>query len=598
MRKKIINIVSVIIIILGLIFIYQQYKKSKESPFEFETIKAGTVINSVSATGTIKSPTVFDLEFENSGKINQINARVGDKITKDQILAKTDDENLKIQLRETQAGVLIAQARLNQIQAQALPEDIKIYETAVLNAQNNLEKTKSNIQADVDFAKVQINSAEVSLNNAKENLKNIETKAENDLNQDYQSAGNTLDNSYIKIDTILLKDLKYIKEKYFAGSDQVSIKIQNLEQKARDYFLGNPGYNFIGAYDYYLTAKNNPTRENIDVALQQLKITCEKVNDALDYTVTALYDVYNSSTTDKSLMDNGRTNIASVLSGITGAQQAISSQKIINQTNIDSAKSQVSSAEASLNTSKQNLISVQVKGDAQIMQLEGQVKTAQDQLMFKKASPRQADIEVAQAQVQQAQIAVEKIQSQIQKTELKAPSDGIITRINSEVGEMSKMNQPFINLISQTNYDIEAEVSESDIGRIKIDDPVEITFDAFPYEKPVYGKITKIDPAETVIQGIVYYKITATFENSSEKIKSGMTANLIITTDKIENVLIAPQRALISKDGKDYVRISNPENQKAYILKQIMVGLRGSEGMVEIKQGLKDEDKIITYIKK
>jgi len=138
-----------------------------------------------------------------------------------------------------------------------------------------------------------------------------------------------------------------------------------------------------------------------------------------------------------------------------------------------------------------------------------------------------------------------------------------------------------------------SNISEVDIGIIDLGQPVNITFDAFS-EEEFSGRVIEINPAETLIQGVVYYKIKTAMEMENKKIKPGMTANLIITTDSRENVLILPQRAVTEKEGKKLVKI--PEN-KGYKEVEVETGLRGSQGEIEIISGLKQGDIVITFIK-
>jgi len=73
-----------------------------------------------------------------------------------------------------------------------------------------------------------------------------------------------------------------------------------------------------------------------------------------------------------------------------------------------------------------------------------------------------------------------------------------------------------------------------------------------------------------------------------------MTANVIVVTESKENVLTIPQRAIFEKDGKKFVRIVEGDNLKEI---EIQVGLKGVQGEVEIISGLKEGDKVVTFLK-
>jgi len=132
------------------------------------------------------------------------------------------------------------------------------------------------------------------------------------------------------------------------------------------------------------------------------------------------------------------------------------------------------------------------------------------------------------------------------------------------------------------------------VGKVSQQDPTEITLDAFPDYK-FLGKVIKIDPAETIIQGVVYYKVTVGFDEPDKRMKSGMTANVDIITETKENVLAVPQGAVLAKDGQKMVRILEGKDIKEV---KVETGIRGSRGEIEILSGLKKGDRVITFIKK
>ena len=186
------------------------------------------------------------------------------------------------------------------------------------------------------------------------------------------------------------------------------------------------------------------------------------------------------------------------------------------------------------------------------------------------------------------------MQEKINDTALRSPIDGKIINVSGEIGEMIKANTPIITMISKDEFQIEADISEANIGKIEINQIVKITLDAFS-DQEFSGRIIQIEPAETVIQGVVYYKVTIGFDQINKNIKTGMTANIIITTDFRKNVLTIPQRAVSQKQGKKIVKI--PDN-KTFQEIEITTGLRGSDGTIEVLSGLKQGDKVITFIKK
>ncbi|MCP4179847.1 MAG: hypothetical protein GY756_18965, partial [bacterium] len=106
-------------------------------------------------------------------------------------------------------------------------------------------------------------------------------------------------------------------------------------------------------------------------------------------------------------------------------------------------------------------------------------------------------------------------------------------------------------------------------------------------------KVINIDPAETVIQGVIYYQMTAIFDTTHPDIRSGMTVNLDILAEKKENVITISPQAVNYKDNKAFVRVLENEAPKE---KEVETGLEGNK-YVEIQSGITEEEVIILFEK-
>lgn len=203
---------------------------------------------------------------------------------------------------------------------------------------------------------------------------------------------------------------------------------------------------------------------------------------------------------------------------------------------------------------------------------------------------QKASVVAEEASLDRYKAAVQNIRVQIAKTILRAPIKGIVIRQDAKVGEIVAANGKLIILISDLKFEIEANVPEADIAKLKINDPARATLDAYGSDLVFEAKITAIDPAETVIDGVATYKITLQFAKNDGRIKSGMTANIDIQTAKREGVIVVPQRAIATKDGNKEVRLlRGNEIQKV----KVLIGLRGSDGGIEVVDGVNEGDKVI-----
>ena len=100
-----------------------------------------------------------------------------------------------------------------------------------------------------------------------------------------------------------------------------------------------------------------------------------------------------------------------------------------------------------------------------------------------------------------------------------------------------------------------------------------------------------VDPAETIIDGVPTYKTTLEFVEENQNIKSGLTANIDILTAEKSDVLNIPQRAIIRTNNNKTVRILKDANEVQEVI--VTTGIRGTNGNIEILDGINVGDKII-----
>ncbi|HOU46051.1 MAG TPA: HlyD family secretion protein, partial [Candidatus Pacearchaeota archaeon] len=130
----------------------------------------------------------------------------------------------------------------------------------------------------------------------------------------------------------------------------------------------------------------------------------------------------------------------------------------------------------------------------------------------------------------------------------------------------------------------------TDIAKVAVGNEANITFDAFGSKKQFHGKIIKIDPAQTVVEGVVSYKTTFQIIDFSSEIKSGMTADIDVITAQKQNVLAIPSRIILRKQGKTFVRIKRDGKEEEI---EVQTGIKGDNGNMEIIEGLSEGQKVI-----
>ncbi len=181
--------------------------------------------------------------------------------------------------------------------------------------------------------------------------------------------------------------------------------------------------------------------------------------------------------------------------------------------------------------------------------------------------------------------SVGNIEAQIGKTVLRSPISGVVTKQDAKVGEIAAASSILVSILSSV-YEVEAFIPEVDIAKIKIGDAAKVTLDAYGRETIFEAKVVSINPAETMIEGVATYKTILQLNSGDKQIKSGMTANLDILTAQKNDALIIPQRAVTSVNGDKFV-------DNGITTVKVVTGLRGSDGNIEILEGLKEGDKVV-----
>lgn len=127
---------AVLIIILAGGYFY--FKSGQKAPPDTITVERSDIVQEVSVTGNTKPAQTVELSFESGGRISEIDAAVGDRVSAGQTLARVDVGELSAQLSQAQAQVAAAKAKLDELTRGTRLEDIAITKTELAQAEQNL----------------------------------------------------------------------------------------------------------------------------------------------------------------------------------------------------------------------------------------------------------------------------------------------------------------------------------------------------------------------------------------------------------------------------------------------------------------------------
>ena len=190
---------------------------------------------------------------------------------------------------------------------------------------------------------------------------------------------------------------------------------------------------------------------------------------------------------------------------------------------------------------------------------------------------------IADAVLAGARAEVARLEAELKRYTLRAPFDGVVTSVDIEVGDTASQGISAVTVMSADDLEIESFVPEINISYLEVGDRAVVTLEAYGESVPFAARVVAIDPAETVRDGVSTYRVILHFDEEDERLKSGMTANIVITTDERENVISVPQGAVERKGGKVFVTVRSGEED---VRREVMTGPVSSLGMIEIISGL------------
>ena len=162
-----------------------------------------------------------------------------------------------------------------------------------------------------------------------------------------------------------------------------------------------------------------------------------------------------------------------------------------------------------------------------------------------KDGPNPDDVSAARARVASAQ-------ANVNMARIAAPFAGTITMVNIIPGDQTTPGSPAIGLADLTTYFVDVQVSEVDIDKVQLGQPVALTFDAIA-DKSYTGTVTDIGMNGSVVQGVVTFEVTVQILDADSSVKPGMTAGVNVLTTEINDVLLVPNRSVRTQDGQRVV---------------------------------------------
>ena len=309
-----------------------------------------------------------------------------------------------------------------------------------------------------------------------------------------------------------------------------------------------------------------------------------QVGSQVSGNILSLYADFNTKVTKGQLIAQidpapFQTRVNQAQANVDAARAAVAnSQAVVQQAlaNIQAARSAQAAAEANTVKAQAIVDDAKVKVDRRVVMvaqgadakedletaettyksaiadhdaLVAQQHAAEDNLKVAEAQLNVANSQLSanEARVKQTSAALQSAQIDLDHTKIQAPVDGVVVSRNVDVGQTvaASLQAPTLFLIAQdlTKMQVDTNVSEADVGRVRVNQPATFTVDAYPGQT-FSGTVTSIRKAPINVQNVITYDAVIGVSNQDLKLFPGMTANVKILVNQRKNVLRVPNAAL------------------------------------------------------
>jgi HlyD family secretion protein len=198
-----------------------------------------------------------------------------------------------------------------------------------------------------------------------------------------------------------------------------------------------------------------------------------------------------------------------------------------------------------------------------------------------------------------AEASVQALENTINTGKIVAPFNGTITQIDAVAGDLitsysdSDNTTAALTISNLDNLMVEVSISEVDINKVAVGQRAVITFDAIS-NKQYTGYVSSISSSgEEDENGIVQFSVWVKVDDTDEKVRPGFTSVVSIVTAEVEDALLVPYDAVVSRDGSYMVVLADNSGNTTMV--PVEIGAT-SDLFAEVTGGeLKEGDQVVLY---
>ena len=514
-------------------------------------VTTGKVTATLSFSGTITASQQTVLVPKVAGRIEKIFVDVGDQVKAGQTLVQLDHGTLDAAVKQAEANVMSAQARLSTVLAGARSEDVGIARAQLDSARARLGALEAGGRAeDIAAAQAAAQSAQARLKQVQDGSRDADIKASEQTVQAAQATFNAAVSTYNKLKTPNQDELAAAK----ALVDKTQA-VLGVAQSAYDKVGWRP-----------------------DIAGRPEAITLQ----------TATADYQSAVATLRLRQSPREEDLAAAQKQIDSARAQLDATKArLDQLKTGATPEDLQIATSTLIQAQQTLAKARNPSTEQDIEVQRQaVKQAEQTYALRQQPFTDPDVQTARAALAQVQAALELAKVNALEGSITAPYDGIIIARPLAEGALSNAATGALTIAS-AQTEVILSVDEGRIGQIKVGLPV--TFEATAYPGQVFlGKVIAIAPTADARTRTFPVRIRA--EPLDPRLLPGMFAEVKIVIAEKNNVVVVPKNSVLQKGGRNVAFIVVDGRAKQI---DVTAGL-SDEVSVEVPEGIKAGDMVVT----
>jgi RND family efflux transporter MFP subunit len=554
--------------------------------WETASASAGTIDATVSATGNVEPAAQAELRFAAvDGVVSEILVKPGDVVEVGQPLARIDPTDAELALARAQADLTQARASYEDVAGGATAEEIRQAQAQLDQAKGQYAQAAGQVtRADVNAARARLEQAQARLAQLTAGPKDTDRR---DAEARQQQAQATLQSQ---------------RDTLSANKTGAELELQrsttDLTRAQSAYATAKQNWEFVRetGQDPTNPETRTPTGEEIKNKLnetqrQQYYDTFVSAEAGLRAAEVA---VQRSQVSYDAARQAEATGVQEAEQQLVIAQAAY--DKVVGAADADQlaeARAAVASAQAELG----RLTGASREGSLQAAQ--GAVDAAQANFDKLTGAADPQALARAEADVQRAEAAVKSAERDQARTTLVAPFAGTVARVGLRVGEQAGQNA-VVALVDLSGFSIDVPVDELDVAQITPGQSATVALDAM-LDRELNGTVTTIEPLATVSErGSNTYLVTVALGGDAQGVLPGMTATVQIVTQRKENVVLVPRRAVQSENGQSFVYVPGTPEQPTQpgeapapgVRRPVTLGLSNSQS-VEVTSGLTAGEQVL-----